>query len=191
MYRLFLFIFAASILVAPSAAGQSFATDRGSWLVGGSASFTSQGGDMYEDNGDRLNTISLSPSAAYFVTRGLAVGGAVVFDRLSQGDFSATSLGVGPSFFYFFGSPNASVYPFIGVNPVYTTTSVDLGDLGNETIDGYGVIAQGGVALLLTRNVAFTVGAFYAYEKQNHEDLDESLDGNSFGLRVGLAAFVF
>ena len=48
------------VLSATPLHAQTHATDTGSWLLGGTASFTSTGGDNYED---RVHNLTLAPVA--------------------------------------------------------------------------------------------------------------------------------
>lgn len=166
-------------------AAQEYATDRGSFILGGSASFVSQGGDLYENlDGDRLNTLTLNPYLLYFITPGLGIGGELALSRASQGDSDATVLGVGPTVAYYFGGPEASVRPFVEAHAAYLSLDSDFGDA-----TGWGAGAGAGAAFMLTRAVALTVGAVFEVHNLSIDDFDE--DGNEFRIEAGIAAFLF
>src|SRR5690606_33508685 len=79
----------ALLLLAPSLVqAQSYAIDKGSLMIGGTAGFSSTGG---EGTDDRLTQILINPSLQYFVTRGLAFGGEVTLQHFSRGDSEATT----------------------------------------------------------------------------------------------------
>ena len=176
----------ALVLFPAALAAQGGPIDPGSIVLGGSVSFTSSGGDLYENaEGDRATTITINPRALFFVMRGLAVGGDVLISTSSQGDFDSTTLGIGPAAYYFFGGPNARIYPFIGASVGYAKVSV-------EDFDGSGLVygPTAGVAFLLSESVALTTAATYRMENVSIDEIDEDVDGNVFSIDVGIQAFM-
>lgn len=93
------------LLFAPArVAAQEGPTDRGSVVLGGSISWSSLGGELYEDSDEeRYTSILLNPVALFFVAPGLAVGGDLYVENESQGNADATTIVVGPAVAYFFG----------------------------------------------------------------------------------------
>lgn len=184
-----LLAFALIAGLATPVAGQSFAIDQGSMVLDGSISFTNSGGDLYENaNGDRSTEILLLPSLLYFVSPGLALGGELVVQRVSQGDFSATTLGVGPEVAYFFGDAESTVYPFVNASMSYVNTSSS----GNGIdASGVGFDAGGGAAFMLTGTVAITGQVAYTFQNLSIDQTDESRSGNMFRIELGVAAFLF
>jgi hypothetical protein len=180
----------ALILLAASAApalAQTYAIDRGSIVLDGTVSYTSQGGDLYESaDGDRLNTALLNPSVMYFISPGLAIGGDLYVERISVSDASLTTLGIGPAISYYFGEPESTVYPFVSANVVYANLSSDFGDAS-----GFGVAFGGGAAFMLSRAVGLVAEAEYMLESLEIDGVGESTDGNTFRLGLGIAAFLF
>lgn len=186
MYRNLLVLGLVLGLASP-ALGQDYATDKGAWILGGSVSYASDGGELYENaEGDRLNTALVNPRALYFVSPGLAIGGQVVVQHTSQGDASFTTLGLGPEVAYYFGGPESTVYPFVAGNVAYATISSDGFDAS-----GFGFGFGAGAAFMLSRSVALTAGGEYTIDNLSVDQVDESFTGNSFRLELGVSAFLF
>lgn len=152
---------------------QSYAIDHGSIMIGGTAGFSSSGSDGSDD---RLTQIFINPSVQYFVTRGLAFGGDVTLRHFSQGDSESTTYGVGPAVTYFFGGDERPVYP-------YLSGSVQV--LGGESTSSLGYGASAGAIVMLMDAVGLD-GSIY-YQKLDGDDFSS----DTFGLAVGIAAFVF
>jgi len=188
------------LLVLPEAArAQTYPVDRGSWIVGGSASFTSQGGD----DADRTTSVMLNPSAQFFVLPGLAVGGTLSFSYTSDDLFSTTGLGIGSAVSYYFGRGERTVYPFVSASLSIRDFSFKAdGDQVGSNIDvsitGTTFDLSGGVALMVAKNVGLTGEIFYLQQNLRETDnggsetlIGTDLDIDRFGLRFGIAAFVF
>ncbi len=190
MNRTLFLLFAVTLFLTGETFAQDYAIDKGSFILGGSANFTSQGGDLYEADDERLTSIGLNPLLLYFVLPGFGIGGDLLINRVSQGDFSQTSLAVGPTIAYFFGNSESKVFPFVSASPLFSSTSVDVGD---EDISGsgFGFSGEAGAAFMLARNVAITGGVFYLYEKIDIDEFDESLNGNTVGVALGITAFIY
>lgn len=165
---------------------QDYATDQGSFVLGGTASFSSQGGDLHEDaDGDRLNTLSLNPYVLYFITPGLGIGGELGVARATQGDDDATTIGVGPTVAYYFGEAASTVRPFVEVHAGYQSISSDFFDASGWMVGG-----GGGAAVMLSPTVALTLSGVYEIQNVSVENFDD-VDGDEFRLEAGVAAFIF
>lgn len=183
----FLFTLAIGAMGPSTALGQDFAIDRGSFVLGGTVSVTSNGGELFENTeGDRLNSVLLNPFAMFFVTKGFAIGGDLFMEKASQGEESVTTLGIGPSVAYFFGGPQSEVYPFIGAGVEYA----NLSSTGFDA-SGFGFNFGAGAAFMIATNVALTAQADYGVLNFSVDQLDESFSGDRFGLRAGISAFLF
>lgn len=184
-----IFIITALILVAGlnparSQAG-SKATARGSKLISGAISFTSQGGDLYEGyNNERLNVVSVMPSLFYFVSPGLGIGADLAYDLRYRGSSSYTTLGVGPKIGYF-GETGSNLIPFVAGGVGFLTTGSDLGDT-----NGYRIKFGGGVIIHKGRlGASFEVS--YLLDSYSYEGSSESITGNTIIFGVGLVGFMF
>ena len=165
-------------LTAPVAAQTGYPVQKGNVSLGGTASFSSS---QFEDS-DRLTTLTLSPSALFFVADGLAVGGNASFIRASSDGDSSSSFGIGPRIAYYFGGPASSVYPFVSAGVAYTSLNENLSALGGEV--------AGGAVFMLSRSVGLSGEAYFQAQSYSFDGLDESLSGNEFGFRGGIVAFL-
>ncbi len=184
MYRLL--SLALVLTVAPSAFAQTYAIDKGSYLLGGTVSFTSTGGDTLFDEDERLTEFSINPDLAYFVIPGLALGANVSYSRISERNFSFTTIGIGPSIAYYFGGPANKAYPFVAGSVLYASSDGDISGFGSEL--------AGGVSYMIARNVGLTGEAFYRLSRLSGDvfpGVERDFDSNTFGLRGGVTAFIF
>jgi len=171
-------------------------------LFTGGFTYSSAGGDLYEDEGDRSNTIQFNPSASYFLIPNLAIGGKILYSRSSQGDYSNSQLAIGPHILYFFNlnSPQTtvkgSVYPYIGGGVYYTGLnykydSDDSDDYNYDYKYTGTIISFGGGGLYMLSN---TVGLFaegsYQIDNIKPEDGD-SESGNKFNIVAGISFFLY
>ncbi|MGH7450440.1 MAG: hypothetical protein ACRENG_03785 [bacterium] len=164
-----------------SLAQKAYAIDRGSMIVGGSAGFSSFGGDFRGK--DRLTMISFNPNWLFFFAPHVAIGGTINFTSLSASGETDTFFGVGPSIMYFFGGAQSRTYPFMSGSFIYGRDNDDF-----TKID---LRLAGGAAVMIAKNVAITTGAFYVIESVKYEDTKKSINGNTFGVEIGITAFVF
>jgi hypothetical protein len=160
----------------------SEATDKGAFLISGAASFSSQGGDLFEDAGEnRLTTIAIVPSVFYFVIPGLGIGADGTYNRQSQGDAALYTLGIGPKIGYFLDSGSNAI-PYIAGGGGYAT-------IGNgESYSGYYLKVGGGV-MLRKDHLAIAFEAGYLYTSLDIEG--DSYSGNAFTIGVGFAGFLY
>ena len=192
-------VFVLAVLLAPAAFGQEYPVDRGSWLVGGSASLVSQevlqGGVPGEET-ERATLVTLRPSAQYFVIPGLAVGADLTLAYSAQDDFSTTTLGAGPSLGYYVGGPDRRAVPFVATrlsvqrSSVRVDTDLPFGFDLDRTQTRLVFDVSGGGLVMLARNVGVTGELFYSVTDNDLDD-DDRPATDAFGLRFGIAAFVF
>lgn len=174
-------IFCILVLSASKAFGQkSYAINKGSMIISGGAGFWSQGGDLHGN--DRLTIFNISPSIEYFVISHMACGGKLSYSYRSQSGNSSNYWGVGPKLSYYFGNPNSKLYPFISGSYNYLN-SVDYSKTD--------LILTGGVASMISENVAITGSVYFMIEEMENKDTDISTSGNTFGIEVGLTIFIF
>lgn len=156
---------------------KSYAVDRGSIILGGTAGFSSTG----ENGGDRFTRIALTPSLSYFLVPNLAIGGNATYSRFSTSGFSSTFFGIGPTIAYYFGDMNSKSYPFVSSSFFYGR-QLDF----SSRID---LRFSSGVAFLIAKNVAITGEAFFLLI--NTIDAGPEDNGNSFGIEIGISTFIF
>ncbi len=186
MKRIILILISALFLFTVPLSAQddskpTYAIDKGSILAGGSAGFVSVGGDARAD--ERASIFTFNPTFMYFAIPNVAVGGQVMFRRQSTEGDSDTFYGAGPIAAYFFGGEESVVFPFVSMSFIY----------GKET-DQYTETAlrfTGGTTYMVVKNVGLTGEIFYLIENISPENSDESVSGNTFGVGLGLSAFIF
>ncbi len=186
-----LMAFAGSVAAQPASP-----IDKGSMIIGGTLGFSSSGGDLYKDTADNsITTITLNPEFGYFVIPSLVVGATIGYDRISQGDYNASVLGIGPWVGYYFNINKArtevkgSIYPYLKGFFTYSTFTQE-GDDTDEKIMSFG--ARGGIDFMLSNAVALDAGL--QFESDSYDSGvsgAEKVKGTVFGLNVGIAAFVW
>lgn len=191
------------LLLATIALSAEGPVDKGNMIVGGEFSFTSNGGDYYENNdGDGLTIIGLSPFMSFFVAPSIAFGGEIQYEKSSRGDFSQSIFGVGPTVAYFFNyDPTRTeikgvVYPYVQAYFAYAKVSEDYD--GNDfegTVTYFG--GKGGIMYMLTKhwavntNLYYQSGNFKQTKPEVPDGFDDSKSGNTLGCNVGVTAFLF
>ncbi len=165
-----------------TARAQSFAVDRGSWLVGGTAGFNSIG---YSGQSGRETLIFLYPAVQYFVTPGLALGGTLTLYRDGIGGGQhVVGYGGGPAVTYYFGRGHRSFYPYVGASASLVRSRATGGSSSSERNLG----AHGGLLFMLARNVGVDAGLYY---DRYYGSASPFNDQSVYGLQIGVAAFVF
>lgn len=128
-------------------------TEKGKLLLGASSnsglSFQSQ--DGAEDN---LVSFSLNAQGGYFVIDNLAAGLNLGFSTSSQGDFSNTTLSIGPFARYYFDNV------FFGANFSITNTNGDNG-ISDFSSNGSLLGLELGYAAFLNNNIAIEPALTY------------------------------
>lgn len=181
MSKVFYILFVLMFFLPFQLFSQDYAVDKGSFILGGSAGFLSQGGDLTGD--ERVTTITLNPSIHFFVVPNFAIGADIVFLNVSVAGESGSIFSIGPSLGYFFGHKNSSAYPFLRGSFIFQSVS----DSYTETDFKFG----GGVVAMVAKNVGIVTEGFYMIQSLKPEGFDESISGNTFGVQMGIAAFIF
>lgn len=175
---------------ATFAFSQDYAVDKGSFWLTGTASFASQGGDLYKDWEDnRLTTFTLAPNVSYFVARNVFIGAGLSWTRTSQGDYSEHIFGIGPHVGYAFGTAESKVYPYIGAGFQFGSGGASWN--GSETISGTQITIGAGVILPIKEHFAVVIEIGYMFHSMKGEDWPERLSGNILAIGIGLAGFIF
>lgn len=197
MKRLVLITLAAVLFMATTALPAEGPVDKGSMIVGGEFSFTSNGGDLYENvEGDGLTIIGFSPFMSFFVAPSIAIGGEIQYDKSSQGNFSQSFFGIGPTVAYFFNTDptrteiKGVVYPYVQAYFAYAKVSEDYdGDDFEGTVTYFG--GKGGIMYMLTKHWAVNTNLYYQSGNLKPDGADDSISGNTLGFNVGVTAFLF
>ena len=163
-----------------------YAIDMGSFTLGGEASLSSYGGELYGD--ERTRTIRIAPDVMYFVVPHLAVGGALALTSTSRGGSSSTTFGIGPAVGVWFGKPDDRLFPFVLANIILREHQYDV---YSSTMTTYQVSA--GIDLMLAKNIALMTKLSYLREFYSSE-YDENVrneSGNQIVFGVGFRAFAY
>lgn len=157
---------------------QEHATDRGSFIIGGSAGLTSQRiADV------RTYYAYLNPNLQYFVRPGLAIGGTASFSRRGYEGEAWSAYGAGPQISLYGGGIGQELRPYASARAV--VSDISFADNGILTYGG-----SAGALYLITHGVGVDASFFYERTSQlgNRSPSEPS---DEFGLAVGISAFVF
>lgn len=173
---------AVALVSSPCIAGalqaQEHATDRGSYIFGGSAGLSSH--KAGESN--RSTYMHMSPSIQYFVQPGLAIGGTLSLAHARYDGGSISSYGAGPTVSYYFGDGAQTLRPFLSGRTIYAGVSGD-----SDHALTYG--GKLGVLYLFTRSVGLDASLFYdAWSRRGSGFTSRS---DAFGIAIGFSAFAF
>jgi hypothetical protein len=181
------------VLYSTPLAGQSAPdapTERGSRIIGGTASVSHTSG------GGGSTGISVSPSLLYFLADRVALGGGVGLGYSDHDNGSTTSWRLGPEVRFYFGASTSKTLPYIGAAVQVGSSSSDIDDgPGSGSLDAsfWGLEGVAGLTFMISRQVGIAGEAFVQRDEQTLETAlaDVTTNATRFGLRFGIAAFVF
>lgn len=177
------------LTVMVSISSLSFAQiNKGQWLAGGNASFSSDKQELEADytvSRNRVTTLQFSPNAGYFITDKLAIGARINLSRIKneveQGSYSeSTNLGVSLSPFvrYYFLPKSEKLNLFADAGYAYgrtkltnkyiATVPTTTSSTSKGSSNGYYISA--GPAIFITPNTAIELTLSYNYSKQKDYD---------------------
>jgi len=184
-------LFAGAIMAAETP------VDKGSMILGGTAYFTGQSGDAYENaDGDGVTTIALEPSVGYFVAPSIMVGGRILFESASQGDDKVTTFGIGPEVGYYFNLDAArteakgAIYPYVKAFFVYAQYKFEWTG-GDATTDVTMFGGEGGGVFMLSNAIGLNASVKFQSESFKPEGADESISGTTLQVGAGITAFLW
>jgi len=167
------------VLLLESASAQSNPIGRGSWRVAGSAQAV---GHRDIGNDRRSSVIELAPRVGYFVFKGLSIDANLRFSRFESGGDASYEWGVGPGATYFVGKSAWRVFPYVSFRTLFRF---------GESIDTSTWLVGGGAVFMLVPHVGITGELSYQYSWAEIDDTGQGNDSELYGLRIGVAAFVF
>jgi len=184
-------IILVSILFFSFALSQDFAVDKGSMIISGMGSYENESGDLYENNdGESRNKLDLTTKYNYFVAQNIAVGGNLNYLMASQGDYSQTTLGIGPTAGYFIGNAESEMYPYLAAGISYLHQGMKSENYDN-TISGTDITVSGGIIIPVKNHIGFTAELGYHMKSLKEEDADESISGNIISLNIGISGLLY
>lgn len=167
MKKILLTIILSAVLVIVNAQ-----TDKGDWMVGGSFRLNTS-----ENN----TTISLTPGAAAFIIRNLAVGGNVGISYSKFGSNKSTDFRIGPFLRYYF--TQADVRPIVHGSFNYLNSRIK--NVTSNTDKGINFFVGAGAAIFLNDQVS--LDALLGYD---HSKL-KGFDGNGgFAMTIGFQVYL-
>jgi hypothetical protein len=175
------------------ATAQHEVIDKGTLLIGGSASVSG----LHQD-GNESNTfsISLGPMVGAFVARGLAVWGTALFSHTSASVSSVDTWGLGPGMAYYFPRVLGRAYPFVGIESLFSWGSGHIAS-GSESLDYHSTLIRlrpsAGLLFMLIPHVGIE-GELYLLRSWTTRDPDTVPVGRNttqYGFSAGVTAFVF
>jgi len=180
----------ASTLATVSVVAQGGATARGSIIVAGSGSVT---GNKHSSSDNRRFTVDLNPRIGFFIIDGLALNGNLQYEHQAVESIKSSGWGVGPGLTYYFCKPESRLHPFLTGRSLFRwlhTTWESYPAEGWHTDVTW--LAGGGVIVMLVKHVGLSTEAFYQWTEHNFEpDRDPPTSSETYGIRFGVAAFLF
>jgi len=186
-----LFLVTGAFLVASaSGAAQSHATDRGVWLLDGSASLvhTAASGSSSGSTG-----LGISGAVGYFLIPGVAVSANLQFAHSTASGSSSTLYGIGPGIAYYFGRGAHKVHPFLAVSALFAHQTLSSSGTSTATSHSLAWVGSGGLVFLLARNVGVTGEAYYtqSHFTSSYLGTSSTRTQKQYGTRFGLAVFIY
>jgi len=200
MRKLLIMVAVLSFLLSTALLAQEYVVDKGVIHFSGTVSFESRGGDLYEVYDDdlrerRVSIYSINPSFLYFVMPNLSIGGEFLYDRLSTTDESLSIFGLGPRAAYYFGEEDRGSYPYMGASFLFAKIGEDGTITVNRNFYPEGTLIRitpfAGVVFMVSKNVGVSVEVYAKIDSFKAKGGDKSYKGDIFGLRFGIAGFIF
>lgn len=182
---------ALMLMLAGAVAAQEGPTDKGAWIIGGSISYTSQSGDMWENAaGDAVTQMQFMPQIGYFVAPKIMIGGLAVVNNMKQGNNELNRSGFGPVVGYYFSGTKeqvkGSIYPYIWATLLFQS----IGDENDS--DGYTSFGGAfGADYMLTNSVSLNLGIAFLSNSFTPDGSSASISGTTMTLGVGLGTFIY
>ncbi len=186
-------LIALTLALAPRAAGQQYAMDRGVWILGGGAGLSHGRSTCTGCSSSSYTSLDIFPQVGYFVAPGLAITADLNFWYRWGTGISETQYGAGPGVAYYFTQRPARLHPFVkaGIRYFHVTSSQS----GTSTVRYHSFQWQGsaGLALMVARNVAVTGEAYYRhiYSHSSRGGFSNSSTHASYGTSFGVAVFLY
>lgn len=165
--------------------GFSFAQNNleaGSSIIHGGLSFTST---SYEHSDNATNVLSVTPGILFFLIDNLAIGGDLLYQRTSHGDWNSSTFGIGPALRFYL--PMGTAQPFVNLGFTFTSSSdkdID-GSLTNLLFSG-----GGGVDIMIAKNVAVEPFLMYHIGSSKWSKSSTSSSYSIFEVGVGITSFL-
>ena len=178
------------VLWSGVALAQSHAIDKGARIISGTASFSSYGGKLYKDNGDRATFLQIEPSYFQFIVPNVTLGGTASFQRQSESNFSKSTLSLGPAVGYFIGDANSKNYAYFSVGIRYQSQNQGYGS-SDYTLSGKDIVLSFGLLAPIKKHIGLTAEISYHTISMKNDSWDDSESGDMFMIGFGIAGLLF
>lgn len=145
--------------------------------------------DGDKTDGINLTAFNISPTVAFFVADGLAIGGTLGFSylKVEDADDASTVITIGPLARYYLDLDN--VKPFLQANLSVGRSSDGSDDIDKDNILGLGLGA--GAAFFFNDHVSLDLMLGYNHNRStNLVNDDRTALLNTFGLAIGFSFFI-
>ena len=180
------------IWLVVGASAQDFAVDKKACIFDGSISFSSSGGDLYEDaDGNTQTDFSEAGTFNYFVAKNIFVGAGLGIQSFGWGDYSSSAVVIGPQVGYAFGKKESKVFPYGAVGFRYLSSSADDG-VNKLTITGTDISLEVGVIIPVKEHIGVTpLLSYHAQSEKSDAPAAESISGSIIMFGVGISGLLY
>ena len=190
------FFWAVVFLMLNTSFSQEFPTDKGSWLLTGNFIFAYSSGEYYEDNdGESSTHWGIEPNVSYFVSPAIAIGGVLLMQNISQGDYSRNTVGIGPQLFYFIGGDQprekfkGTTLPFLNIAYFYINHSYEV-EYSDWDDTFTRIRLGGGMMYMVTSSAALSIHLTYNIDNYKYEN-GSSDEGTQLLIYAGFSVFIY
>ena len=166
-------------------------TDRGSKLIGGTASV-----ERTSSEGSTSTSFSVQPTVLFFVANRVAIGGEVGLSYFDHENGNATSWFIGPAGRLYFGPSTAKTIPYLGASVQVGSSSISSDSPGSSDTDASAWRIEGlaGLTFMISRQVGIAGELFVQRDERDFETGtigEVTSTVTRYGIRFGIAAFIF
>lgn len=194
-----------ALVVMPATAAENLAGEgsqnspvaEGRNMVMGSFSFSSAGGNYFEDEEDnRTQEWTVHPGGGHFISDGLLLGFHMEGRWFAQGDFTRVSYAVGPVLEYYWdnseaGAVQGELLPYMGLGYLWGQDR-DESPAGKTKYNSGQASLTAGLSWLLSNQVATDISINYRFGHYFEKVPEEGngIKANRWGLMLGFKAFL-
>jgi len=171
--------------------GQQYVVDKKATIISGSASFMSQGGDLYEVDGNNATTFTFAPNINHFITKNIFIGGSLEFTTESQGDYKSNGIGIGPQIGLALGGSQNKVFPYFDLGIRYYRMKSDYSSDFDIQFSGSDISLGFGIIVPVKAHIGLIFEGGYHMQDLKAKDYDESYSGKIFSIGIGIAGLIF
>ena len=182
-----IFVVLLIMLSCSYAFAQNSPVDTGAAIISGMASFTSS---KVKDAENSTTNIAVVPVVNYFIAPNIFLGGAVEYNSMKHGDYTSSSLGIGPSVGYAIGNKNSSTFPFIGARYMFNS-SKDSDGTNDDKATGTRIFIGGGLIAAVKDHIGIVIEAGYNIMSDKPDGADESTSSSMISVGIGISGLLY